>query len=375
MGKMRRRFRLTLLTGVLLLALCLSCGTALAAVVQPNDDFYVLDEANVISYETEGHIVLNNDTLYDECGAQIVFVTVNTVGSSSMEAYAEQVFNGWGIGGKNNGVLVLLSIGDEDWYLQSGTALERNLGSTALYDMAMEYMEDDFAAGDYDAGARKLFDALFTKVAGIYNLNLTPRNVTNELSNLQGASQGNTGSSGAGYVAEPYMEQEPDGGGFWMGLIGVLIVIVLILVLVNAIRRPFVGGGWGGGVYRPRPRWMWWAPRPRHYRAPPPPPRHRGGFGGPPPPMGGRPRNTSRPGTQPKPPSNGFGGGRTGGGGTTRGGGAGRSSFGGGSGRSGGFGGGAGRSGGFGGGRSGGGFGGGRSGGGGASRGGGAGRK
>lgn len=367
---MRRRLKVLLSTGVLLLSLCIICMPALAAVVQPNDDFYVLDEANVIDYETEGHIVLNNDTLYEECGAQIVFVTVNTVGSQGMESYATELFNSWKIGGKNNGLLVLMSIGDDDYYLQQGTALERNLSSTVLFDMAQQYLEADFAGKDYDAGARKLFDALFTRVAEIYNLNLAPRDVTNELSNLQQQNTQQSSSGATGGYVEPYDDRrEDDGGSAWGIIVGLIIAIVLIAIVVGAVRRPRVGGGWGGWArpYRPYRPWWGWGPR-RYHRPPPPPPRGRGP-GAPPPPggfggFGGG--GTSRPGTQSKPPSSGFGGGRSGGGGASRGGGAGRSSFGGG-----GFGGG--RSGGAS--RGGGGFGGGRSGGGGASRGGGAGRR
>ena len=57
----------------LLLALLLTAASALAApkVIQPTEDFYVNDSANVLSDEVEGLIVLNNDKLYAACGAQI----------------------------------------------------------------------------------------------------------------------------------------------------------------------------------------------------------------------------------------------------------------------------------------------------------------
>lgn len=54
--------------------------------------------ANVIDYETEGHIVFCNDVLYEACGAQIVFVTVDTVGDMSIDDYALELLNDWGIG-------------------------------------------------------------------------------------------------------------------------------------------------------------------------------------------------------------------------------------------------------------------------------------
>ena len=101
--------------------------------VSPTDDFYVLDQAGVLSTATQAHIVYNNDDLYEACGAQIVFVTLNDTGSADIFDYALELFNQWGIGGKSNGLLVLLSIGAQDYYYLEGTALERNLPACLLY--------------------------------------------------------------------------------------------------------------------------------------------------------------------------------------------------------------------------------------------------
>ena len=67
---------------------------ALAAdIPEPTEDFYVYDGAGVLSYETEGHIVFCNDVLDEACGAQIVFVTVDTVGSEPSTTTALELFN------------------------------------------------------------------------------------------------------------------------------------------------------------------------------------------------------------------------------------------------------------------------------------------
>ena len=48
----------------LLICLLLPCATALAAdIPEPTEDFYVYDGANVLDYETEGHIVFCNREL------------------------------------------------------------------------------------------------------------------------------------------------------------------------------------------------------------------------------------------------------------------------------------------------------------------------
>ena len=82
-----------------LLCLLLCCASALAAdIPEPTEDFYVYDGANVLDYETEGHIVFCNRALDDDCGAQIVFVTVDTIGNETMEDYCLALFPDWGVG-------------------------------------------------------------------------------------------------------------------------------------------------------------------------------------------------------------------------------------------------------------------------------------
>ena len=74
--------RIFYLLCALMLALCPACALAASSVIEPTEDFYVNDQANVLTEETEGLIVLNNDKLAEACGAQIVFVTLDTTGCS-----------------------------------------------------------------------------------------------------------------------------------------------------------------------------------------------------------------------------------------------------------------------------------------------------
>lgn len=334
--------RILCLLCALLVALCPVCALA-ASVVEPTQDFYVNDQANVLSEETEGLIVLNNDQLEEACGAQIVVVTVDTVGSSGMENYAYTLFNQWEIGSadQNNGVLVLLSIEDDDYWTMTGVGLQDDLTAGDLSELQRAYLEPSFAQKDYDDGVRLYFSALFDRVSQIERANVRlDDDLYAEWLSAQGSSDSYS-SSTYGYNNQEYFDypNERSGGGFMSWFIGLIVILFLLNILRKALR----------GAARPM-RFTPWI----HVRPPRPRPHH--------PPFDGGPR----PG--PRPPHGGFGGPRPGGprpgGGHSRpgsfGGGAGRSSFGGS--RSS-FGGG-----------SRGGFGGGRSGGGGGSRGGGAGR-
>jgi uncharacterized protein len=326
-------------------------GVALAEIPKPDDDFYVLDEANVISYETEGHIVFCNDVLKEKTGAEIVFVTVKTVGSESMESFCMQIMNSWGIGDakKQNGFLVVLAIDDDTYWWLPGTGLDLELSAGTVGQMSDLLLEPEFVDRDYDEGARKFFDALFEKIAEISGSDATLEEGDERFKAFLRTAEGER------YQEDQRAEEERQavalstgcaggsmgcyGLGLGCGGFGLFALIVLIFIMIG------IGSGFGYRRYRhfhppiyprpprPRPFWGWgWGPGPGGPRRRPP---SGGGFGG----FGG------------------FGGGRSGGGGGSRGGGFG--GFGGGrSGGGGGFGG----------------FGGGRSGGGGGSRGGGGGR-
>ncbi|NLG25702.1 MAG: TPM domain-containing protein, partial [Clostridiales bacterium] len=251
-----------------------------AGVVQPTADFYVGDFADVLSTQTEEHIVLNNDALYQASGAQIVFVTVDTTGSTSIENYAYRIINDWGVGSaeKQNGLVVLLAIQDDDYWLTQGEGLEQYLSAGDLGDYANKYLEPYFAARDYDAGVVALFDALYGRVASAYGapgLNqATPLPTGRPVYTARPAATARSAAVG--------QSSGGSGGGFWAGLITLLIVLAIVSAIVSGLRRAFgrIGGyggypGWGWG-------WGWggWF-RPRGYRRPPPPPRGFGGFGGP----------------------------------------------------------------------------------------------
>lgn len=318
--------RLTRLLALLFCAalLLLPFSAVAIEVVKPTELIYVADYSNVIDAETESYIVDKNQKLYEETGAQIVIVTVDFIGSADIEDYAYTIINEWGVGSaeRQNGIVLLLVIGNDDYWITVGSGLERYLSAGDLGDILYDNLETDFANKDYDAGVKKTFDALLSRVYSIYPAK-TP---------------GGSNSGGGTYVP-PKPNPGYDGayeynrGASAWGILGsILGIVVIIVILISVFAVCGACGGRGGGRYTVGgPRVSFWGPlfwfprRPRGPRPPPPPPGGRSGGG---------------------PRSGGFGGSGFGGGGG-RGGGAGRSGGFGGGGRSGGsFGGGGGRGGG-----------------------------
>lgn len=334
----RRYARLALLVAAALLLLTLTgCGDkAPAGLPEMPEGSCVLDEADILSPETEQYVTGVTASLSGGCGAQVAVLTVNGVSGRDLSDFTADVFNYWGVGDpeKNNGLVLVLDVsGGGDYHCTQGQGLEKTLPTSTISMILQQQLEPSFAAGDYDSGVRYTVDALAGEVCGIYGIEL---------------ASAPSGSIAFHPGAAQQARQDKQVGGSLGILIGVfvLLMVVFILAAVMTPRRRYRGprpprgpgappppsfggmgyGGGYGGYYR--------GGRPR----PPRPPR-TGGYGGPRPPhsggsyrpsggFGGFSGGSTRGGGASR--GGGFGGGRSGGsfggfsGGGTRGGGAGR---------------------------------------------------
>ncbi|MEK3757993.1 TPM domain-containing protein [Paenibacillus sp. FSL P4-0338] len=179
----RARILQTVLTGMLIIMLLpFIPGKAEAAVPAHSEAFYVNDFANVIDEKTENYMVNYGVKLYQETGAQVVLVTVNSTNGVSMEKYATSLFNSWGVGSadKNNGLLLLLSIKDDDYWAVPGKGLENELNSGVISKILSASLEPDFAAKKYSAGANKTYGSFIQKLGGSYSETLGTRSYVSD---------------------------------------------------------------------------------------------------------------------------------------------------------------------------------------------------
>lgn len=247
---------------VALMLLALSCAPALAKTLSPGSDFYYLDNANVLSEALEGEIFFSNKLLYDACGAQIVVVTVDTTGHEAIDDYAYDLFNDWGIGdvSKNNGFLLLLAIKDEDYYALPGSGLDSRFSAGTIKSYYDQYLEKDFAAGKYEAGVKKFFEAVFERIADTYNAEVTTADgiaayseyvAENTAYDNYGGYNGSRRNEARG---SDYGDDEDSGIG--LGVVIFVVLLIVLIVLLSKGRRarrrvgvmppppptPFVGG-------------------------------------------------------------------------------------------------------------------------------------
>lgn len=208
------------------------------AVVEAPESVYVGDYANVLTEQTEQYIIAQNQTLSELTGAQIVVVTVDFLDGMEIEDYAYTIFNAWGIGDaeQNNGLLLLLAIGEENYYAMQGKGLEGVLSSGTLGDYLYDYLEADFAVGAYDAGVYKVFNAFLQWFDAYY--------------------EPSERSDTVGTLSRPEQEHRVDSSGVSIGIIIVIAIVIILLISMNKRRKDRDnkknnrrGGGTGGGRY------------------------------------------------------------------------------------------------------------------------------
>ena len=234
----------------------------------------VMDTANILSADTETYVTNLSVALQQECGAQIGVYTVEYIGNNTMEGYAYEVFNAWGLGDadKDNGVLFLMAPGEDNYWITRGSGVEKQLSVSTLNSIFDSYTEDNWVKGDYDACAQQTAAALTERLCRQYGITM----------DVDAVGRGETGSGAA-------VKNNSSGMGMLLIVFAILLVILLIIWLSTSKRRgpppPPTGGGSGNNVAN---NLFWYSmgrSAGRRTRRPPPPPP-RGGFGGPGP-MGG----------------------------------------------------------------------------------------
>ncbi|MDP2898857.1 MAG: TPM domain-containing protein [bacterium] len=138
---------------------------------QPQDN-YVNDYAGLVTERHAGQIRKRFGKLERKRGVEAVVVTINSIrdyptGDTTIESFATNLFNTWGIGHteKNDGVLILVAVQDRECRIELGAGYGRR------YDLAMQSVIDKkmipyFKKGDYSAGIYKGACAAVGKLTG-----------------------------------------------------------------------------------------------------------------------------------------------------------------------------------------------------------------
>jgi uncharacterized protein len=185
----------------------------------PKPDGYVSDFAHVVDPTSKSQIEAYAAAVEQATGAQMALVTIPSLEDEPIEDVANTIFRAWGVGekGQNNGIMLLLSVGDHRSRLEIGYGLEPilpdGLAGQVLRDMRPALRQNQF--GDAFIAAAQRIGSI---IAQAKNVQLTAQ--------------------------LPHPRTQPDvSDHFNWGLILGLIVLVSLLARVGGPR-----GSGGGGL-------------------------------------------------------------------------------------------------------------------------------
>ena len=207
----------------LLLAVC--WGTFAAEVIPPAPARYFNDYANVISPATATRLNTTLENFERESSSQIVVAIFPKMQSdSSIEDYANRVFQAWKIGqkNKNNGIALFVFVQDRKMRIEVGYGLEGALPDAICKRIIEDEIKPGFKAGNYDAGLTAGISAILAATKGEY--------------------KGTGGTVADGVSRGPRTHTLP---GFF---VWIFFAAIVILPLLSRRRRGgfyYTSGGWG----------------------------------------------------------------------------------------------------------------------------------
>jgi uncharacterized protein len=126
----------------------------------------VTDYTNTLKEADKQQLETKLVTFNDSTSTQIAVVILKSTGSYDINDYGVQLLRKWGIGqkDKNNGVLVLVAIGDRKMSIQTGYGAEGALPDIVTQDIIQNDLKPHFKQGDYygglDAGTNSIIKAM-----------------------------------------------------------------------------------------------------------------------------------------------------------------------------------------------------------------------
>lgn len=147
----------------------------LAFTVPEKPTGFVQDYASILSAEHLGSLETKLSSFEKSTTNEIAVVIIPSLDGDVIENVAQEIFTKWGIGkvDKNNGVLLLVSLGDRQTRIHTGYGVEGD-----LTDIGTSYIQSDviapaFRKGDYYGGINGALDKMIEALGGN---NIVPEN-------------------------------------------------------------------------------------------------------------------------------------------------------------------------------------------------------
>ena len=129
-------------------------GATAAPAIPPKPKGYVTDLANVIDPPTRTKLERLVTELQQKTGSEIAVVTVPSTGDEPIFDYAMQIAERWkpGAAGKDNGVVLLVAVGDRKLQILTGYGVEGPLPDGRVGEIRDRVLRPAFRANQYSQG-------------------------------------------------------------------------------------------------------------------------------------------------------------------------------------------------------------------------------
>ena len=166
-----------LISIIFILITILSSATLFAEVNIPARPInHVVDLANIIDANMEAGLNRYLLELEQKTTAQMVILTINSLEGESLEDLSLTIANDkWKLGqkGKDNGVLLLVSLNDKKYRFEIGYGLEGTIPDSLAGTIGRQYLVPYFKQGDYSKGITAATLSVINEIASEANVEIT----------------------------------------------------------------------------------------------------------------------------------------------------------------------------------------------------------
>src|SRR5579862_3212094 len=111
---------------IIVFSLVLCAFAAFSQQLPAKPSTLITDYTNTLSESDRQSLEHKLDAFDDSTSSQIAILMIRSTGEYDIDEYAQKVGRSWGIGqkGKNNGILILVALGDRKVSIQTGYGME-----------------------------------------------------------------------------------------------------------------------------------------------------------------------------------------------------------------------------------------------------------
>lgn len=224
-----------------LLIILTSAGIAQDFPAKP--DKLVNDYTGTLSAEQIQHLEQKLVAFDDSTSIQIAIAILKSVGEYDINEYALELGRKWGVGtkGKDNGVVIVVALGDRKISIQTGYGVEGVLPDMYTRRIIDNEIKPNFKAGNYFKGLDAGTDAIISVTKGEYKND-----------KVKTAKSGKGGSAMIiliiiVFIVIMLLRKGGKGGGGGQIIDGRGVGDALFWGMLLGSARGSGGGGWGGG--------------------------------------------------------------------------------------------------------------------------------